>query len=316
MLPSLNDWVFPDVIDASICKAFKACDRKGSHKYFNGLHMKEDEESVHLVAGRAIASGCEETRNRFYFEKRSSDVSIESGLETLLGAYGPDRPDEYKNHKRLEEAFRAYWKKWPLSLSSGIVPIEAGVENTFSFELPILHPVTGKPLIYAGKRDMIGREMDIDDPFGNQVEGELWGIDEKTCGYVNEGWQHDYELEWQFLGYTYYERMVELNEISGVIIRRIGLKRAKFDLRSDLKDAKIRYTSEQLEDWYNEMLVTVNAMVEAYNFSKFSGTDISRQNFSTSCNDFTGCEFKSLCTHSVNVPDYQIVRWNPLKREM
>lgn len=316
MQPNLNDWIFPDAIDGTMCKSFKACPQQFFHKYVNGLHVPADETSVHLVAGKALAAALEEARNRFYVLGSCSTDAVEYGLEKLIEVYGPDRPQEAKNLSRMSEAYRAYFKKWPLSFSSGIVPIEAGVENTFSFPLPILHPTTGKPLVYAGKRDMIGREMGVDDPFSNEAEGELWGVDEKTCKYINDGWQHIYDLDWQFLGYTYYERMIEGHEIEGVIIRRIGLARAKFTPSSDLKDAKIRYSDELMVDWYEEMLETVMLMTECFKASKIYNEDRSYKAFSEACNAFTGCDFKSLCTHAKVTPDYQIVRWNPLKREM
>lgn len=316
MQPNLSDWIFPDAIDGTMCKSFKSCPRQFFNKYVNGLHVPADETSVHLVAGKALAAALEEARNRFYVAGSCATDAVEYGLEKLIEVYGPDRPQEAKNLTRMTEAYRAYFKKWPLSFSSGIVPIEAGVENTFSFELPFNHPVTGKPLLYAGKRDMIGKEMGIDDPFSNEAEGELWGVDEKTCKYINDGWQHTYDLDWQFLGYTYYERIIAQHPIEGVIIRRIGLQRAKFTPNSDLKDAKIRYSDELLEDWYCEMIDTVSKMISIFEQSGRMLENTSPQAFSNACNEYTGCDFRSLCTHSKVTPDYQIVRWNPLKREM
>lgn len=310
-------WLFPAVLDASGMKEYKSCPRKWWHKYVEGKSLQGVAANVDLIAGRALAKGMEVGRKVFWVEGEDAEMAVEAGIEAMLEEYGKDRPEEVKNHERLKEAYRKYWKKWPMSRDRGIVPIEEGIEGTFSFEIPgLVHPDTGQPLLYAGKRDMIGREIGEDDPFGEGSEGDLWGVDEKTCGYVNDGWQHEYELDWQFLGYTYFERVVAGNDIEGVIIRKIGLKRKVFDGRSDLKQAKIRYDGKVLEDWYQEMIQTAAEMVWKYEEAKIEeGLKGIPQVFGNACNEYSGCQSRPICLHKEVLPEYTIFRWNPLTRE-
>ena len=313
----MSDMQFPAVLDATMFKSYKRCPRQFFHAHVEGKRLGGEDESVHLLAGRAFAKGLEAARGWFYSKSNDTTDSfhaIEMGLQALIDCYGPDRPAEAKNLSRLEEAFRAYFVRWPLSIDSGIVPELDGVESSFTFPIPgLAHPDTGEPMLYAGRRDMVGIDKDNVNPFDECAES-LWMVDEKTGGYIKEGWQYAYELDWQFLGYMYHERFILKRPVEGVVIRKINLVRKVFDAKGDLAQARITFSDEVLKDWYHQMTETALEIEATYRLRRTNGNfhpNTFPQVFGDACNAFgRGCDFKPLCRHTTP-PQYKIHRWDP-----
>ena len=64
----------------------------------------------------------------------------------------------HKNIDRVIEALIYYFDTWPMAtdlLKPYMFEGQPSVEFTFSIPLPILHPDTNQPILYAGRCDMI-----------------------------------------------------------------------------------------------------------------------------------------------------------------
>ena len=310
------DIKFPAVLDSTIVKAWKSCPRRTLYEHFCGLREGGDMASVDLVAGGAMAKGLETARKAFYFEGMTAINAIDEGQIALGMAYGSDRPAEKKNLPRVRAAFQHYFDKWPLDRTFGIVPIPDGVEK--SFALPIgdfKHPDTGEALLYAGRIDMLGELKAEASIFGydDVPAGEFYGVDEKTTGSINSLFYSRYDLDFQMLGYLYSYRKMGI-PLKGIQVRGIGLTNKKdIDVTTDYKETFVNPPDEVINDWYDELLLTVDYMLWVY---KKGDESAYSQAFGNSCNDFgRSCAFKPVCGYYPAVPEYSVIRWNPLERD-
>ena len=307
---------FPAVLDSTILKAWKSCPRKTFYEHFCGLRERDDSMSVDLVAGRAMASGLEAARKAFYFSGMTTANAIDEGQIALGMAYGSDRAGEKKSLSRVRSSFQHYFDVWPLDRTVGVVPIEGGVEKSFSVPISeeLFHPDTGLPLQYAGRIDMLGTLQADSSLFGyDELESALYGVDEKTTGSINSSFYSRYDIDFQMLGYVWAYGKVGIN-LAGIKVRGIGLTNKKeIDVITDYKETTVLPSPLVIEDWYVNLKETAEEMVQVYKNMKGEGSY--KQNFGNSCNDYgRSCSFKPVCSYSPSVPEYQIVRWNPLEK--
>ena len=163
---------FPSAIDSTTLAAFRSCPQKAFRTYFQ--HFKPLGESVHLVAGKAFAEGIEYARRAFYEQKLSPEDSVAAGLSALIQSYGDFEcpPESAKSLERTAGALEFYFESYPLGVDAAI-PLQfpdgrSGIEFSFAQPLPIPHPITGDPILYTGRADMIA-EL----PCGPTISGEL-----------------------------------------------------------------------------------------------------------------------------------------------
>jgi hypothetical protein len=172
---------FPSTLDSTIMAAFKSCPRKAYLEFME--HWKLKDQSVHLHAGAAYASGMEAARAAFYIHGKSADDSVAIGVQEVLRAYGNFEcpPESAKSLERTAGALEFYFSHYrlgedkaiPLSLPGG----KTGIEFNFLEPLDILHPVTGDPLLYSGRMDMLC-----------EYEGMKLGEDDKTASQLGASW--------------------------------------------------------------------------------------------------------------------------------
>ncbi len=150
---------FPQVVDASFLAAFRACPQRAFRTYIE--HWKPKGESIHLVAGKAFASGLEAARRAFFEEGFSDQDALGRGIHALMKEYGDFQPDEgaKKTLERMCGALEYYFEQYPLDTDSAR-PLEmpsgkSAIEFNFIEPLPYLHPVSGDPILYTGRSDMI-----------------------------------------------------------------------------------------------------------------------------------------------------------------
>jgi len=307
---------FPAVLDSTIIKAWKSCPRKCYYEHFCGLREQDPNMSTDLVAGKAFAKGLETARKAFYFGSMSASNAIDEGQIALGMEYGPDRSGEKKNLPRVRNAFTKYFDIWPLDKNSGIVPVEDGVEKSFSIPIPgLFHPDTDEPLHYAGRIDMLGEQKSEIGLLGyDESSGGLYGVDEKTTGSINSTFFTKYDLDWQMLGYHWAYRQLGL-ELQGIKVRGIGLtNRKEIDITQDYKETVVLYNENIISDWFSELLFTANQMLDFY--TKNKGEDSFPQAFGNACSDYArSCAYKPICSYFHTLPEYQIIRWNPLERK-
>lgn len=324
---------FPEVLDSSIMASFKSCPQLFKKQYVEDWKGKE--VSVHLHAGGAFAKGMEVTRQAFFtgeyqfwskipqptvdgeirFETKSfieqhpignAEDAIACGLQAVMFHYGDFQcpADSAKSLERTAGAFEFYWANYPLTQEKafGPVPItlpngRRGIEFSFAHALPIKHPVTGNPLIYAGRCDSI-------DDF---LDGIFVG-DEKTTTQLGASWGRQWDLRSQFIGYNWgtHESGIEVN---GTVVRGVSILKTKYDTQQ----AVVPCFPWMREQWFEELVYSwIPDMIQCWE------TGVWRHNFDHSCSEYGGCSFRLPCGSedeaSYLSTFFERRQWSPLTR--
>jgi hypothetical protein len=310
---------FPEIWDSTQLEAF-SCPMRGFRQYIQ--HFQQ-EESVHLVAGAAFAKGLHVAREAFYDGGESEEDSIYAGILALRAEYGDyyDQWNENKSVDRMALALEAYFAEYRLPFDD-VVPY-ALPEGGHAYEMgmlePIvdmqgkemLHPVTGKPLLFSGRMDMLGQHM-----------GKLWVTDEKTTsGYFSKDWGSQWDLRGQFSAYcwllqqkarNYGSQFDYLKDISGVIVRGISLPKSTakdFAKRQQayMDSGTIRFQQHitsrshyEIENWHRFMVERVQSAKFAYQSYCDSGETLPEMFFSgtfgSDCTSYSKpCQFMASC---------------------
>jgi hypothetical protein len=293
---------FPSAVDSTMLKTFRECPRKFELEYLH--HWKSKAPSVHLHAGQAFAKALEVTRTAFYSEGKTSEESLQAGAEALIEAYGHfDEPhDTAKTLPRMLGALDYYFEAWPLD-SDPLKPHEwapgkFGIEFSFASPLPFDHPVTGDPLLYTGRADMLA-----------EMGGALYIEDDKTASQLGSQWLHQWDLRSQFTGYCWSAKRVAGLPVQGAIVRGVSILKTKYD-HAQL----ITYRQDWMIDrWINQVLHDLARMREAWESGYFD------YNLDEACNSYGGCLFRRICLTEHPGPwlqmDYEQRVWDPLARE-
>lgn len=179
--------MFPHTIDSTILSAFRSCPQKAFLQYVQ--HWKPIFNSVHLVAGGAFASGIEAARRAFYVDGASPEDAEAAGMQALIHHYGDFEcpADSAKSLERMIGALEFYFFMYPLG-NDGANPITLpngtrGIEFSFAEPIDINHPVTGEPILYTGRSDMIAERA-----------GGIYIYDEKTTSSLGASWGRQWEM--------------------------------------------------------------------------------------------------------------------------
>lgn len=307
-------WKFPRVVDSTIRSDFVSCATKGYYSFIRKLGSKDP--SIDLIAGGAFAKGLEVVRGLFYSE--DSDVrgnlakSLEAGMMAAIEEYtrelGANEVPEHKAQKgpdRVVTALAAYFDKWHPAvdhIQPAFLNGRPQVEYTFSVPLPLLHPETKEPLLYAGRFDLVG-----------MYNGQLVGVDEKTTSQLGATWVNQWNLRGQFTGYCWALRQFQFPAV-GMIVRGVSfLKQTKSNPVGHEFSESIQMRAEwQIEAWYQQLLQDIHRMLLAYESGWYD------QAFGDACSAYTGCPFQRLCTsHDPEnwIEGYYGMRdWDPLKK--
>lgn len=291
---------FPAVLDSTIIAAFRSCPRKAFMEFFQ--HWKSKDPSVHLHAGAAYARGLEVAREAFYVHSRTPADAVAMGVAALLEFYGDfDCPDDSaKSAIRMAGALEFYFDSYPLD-SDSAVPIKLpsgkrGIEFGFVEPLSILHPVTGDPLQYSGRMDMV-----VD------YQGMVLGEDDKTASALGASWPRQWDLRSQFTGYVWGAARAGI-KLNGFLIRGVSILKTKYDTQQ-----AITYRPEwQLERWEKQLERDIKRMIACWEEGYFD------YNLDHACAEYGGCPFRQICL--TQQPDqmlpafFQRRRWNPVTR--
>lgn len=294
---------FPHVIDNTIRESFRNCARKFYWGHIRQLGPRNP--SVHLHAGGAFASGLEHARRAFYGEGKSAREAEAIGAREIIRFYGDfDAPEfgsgSLKTVDRMVGALVSYFDAYPLETDYlKPMPMANGlpaVEFTFSIPLPIAHPITGDPLLYGGRFDMLAVK-----------DNTLWVVDEKTTSQLGASWMGQWDLNSQFTGYCFAARSYGY-PVVGAIIRGISI------LKNDYGHAQaIIYRPDwQLDRWYEQLIRDVRGMVRAWEEGYYDYA------LGAACSAYGGCTFKKLCTKQdperwIEI-DFIPRHWNPLEK--
>jgi len=292
---------FPDVIDSSLLSAWRSCRRKVFLEYFQ--HWKPVLPNVHLHAGASFAHGLEVTRKAFYEEGLSADEAIGAGFAALMTRYGnfacPE--DSAKSASSMAGALEYYFHAFPLDTDNAkptVLPSgKRGIEFSFLEPIDVNHPVTGDPILYAGRFDMIA-----------DYAGGRWGEDDKTTSSLGASWGKQWDLRSQFTAYCWGALRGGL-KLNGFLVRGVSILKTKYDTA----EVMTHRPQWMIDEWYEATLADVREMVATWQSGYW------RKALDNACNEYGGCLFKQICTS--NDPqrwlavNFQRRRWDPVSRE-
>lgn len=322
--------MFPHTIDSTTLAAFRSCPQKMFRTYVE--HWKPKGESVHLVAGGAFAKGIEVAR-KAYFEGEAHVPQVEFvhdetlgysvrkvtwndspcaagdreaaealGIGALIAAYGDFEcpADSAKSLERTCGALEFYFQHYPLG-ADGTEPItlaggRRGIEFSFARPLDIRHPVTGDPILYTGRSDMIAEAF-----------GGVYVFDEKTTSQLGASWPRQWENRAQFTGYVWSAREEGI-EVQGAIIRGISILKTKYDT---LQAITYR-TPYEIDRWLEQTHRDIKRMIECWESGWWD------YSLDGACGEYGGCSLLRVCK-SANpeswLPmDFEQRVWDPLAR--
>jgi PD-(D/E)XK nuclease superfamily len=293
---------FPAYIDSSMRASLSSCQTSFNYSYVLNLAVRA--ESVHLVAGGAFARGIEVVRLSFYGEGKSVEDSLYAGCLAAIEEYGEFTPPPAPlsgSNKTLENVVKAigfYFTEWPMQ-SDHIQPWKKAdgspaVEFSASLPLETRHPVTGDPIIYCGRFDMLGIYNDL-----------CFIVDEKTTSQLGNSWLNNWKLRSQQTGYVWMAREYGY-PVAGAIIRGISF------LKNSFGSAEvIEYRPEwQIVRWKRQLEKDVQRAIQAW---KDDDWDMS---LDTACTNYGGCSFQKLCLSNnpeIWYGEYETRTWSPIK---
>lgn len=290
---------FPAVIDNSMLNDFRSCPQRAFRAHIE--HWKGKGDSVHLVAGGAFARGLEVTRHAYYEEETDAQTAIARGTGALLEEYGTFECPELssKSPERMAGALVAYFDEWPLDKGAkpSIMPSgRRAIEFSFAEPLPIAHPISGEPIIYAGRTDMI-----CDFAGGRYLE------DDKTTTALGDTWASKWELRSQFTGYCWAAREAGI-DVNGVLVRGVSILKTKYGFAQ-----AITYRSPwEIKRWLDQTVRDVERMIWSWRDAVWDW------NLGDACDAYGGCQFKQVCKSPephIWLPMYfERRRWDPLER--
>lgn len=291
---------FPTVLDSTTMAAFKSCPRKAQLEYIE--HWKLRDQSVHLHAGAAYATGIEAGRRAFYLDGQSAEDSVALALGACLKAYGDFQcpADSAKSAERTAGALEYYFSQYrlgedqaiPLTLPGGAT----GIEFNFLEPLDIAHPVTGEPLLYSGRMDMMC-----------SYEGMKLGEDDKTASQLGASWPRQWDLRSQFTGYVWGAGRAGI-KLDGFLVRGVSILKTKYDTLQ-----AITYRPQWMIDrWYEQLLRDIARMIQAWETGYYDF------NLDHACAEYGGCPFRGVCQMrdpaALLRQQFERRRWDPVAR--
>ena len=320
--------MFPHTIDSTMLAAFRSCPQKMFRQYVQ--HWKPTNESVHLVAGGAFAKGLEVARRAFFegiasvptvtyppeadFKRKvvwedqpcpmhDNTLATSLGMAACIAAYGDFEcpPESAKSLERTAGALEFYFDRYPLG-EDGMLPIQlpdgrSGIEFSFANPLDIVHPISGDPILYTGRADLICHFAD-----------GLWILDDKTTSSLGASWANQWELRSQFTGYCWSARQQGLQP-AGCLVRGVSILKTKYDTQQVMTYR----TDYEIDRWYQQTLRDIERMMQCWESGWWDYA------LDTACTEYGGCSLTRICK-SQSPDDYLPMYfhqrvWDPLARK-
>ena len=320
--------MFPHTIDSTMLAAFRSCPQKMFRQYVQ--HWKPTNESVHLVAGGAFAKGLEVARRAFFegtaavptvtyppeadFTRKvvwedqacpmhDNTLATSLGMAACIAAYGDFEcpPESAKSLERTAGALEFYFDRYPLG-QDGMLPIQlpdgrSGIEFSFANPLDIVHPISGDPILYTGRADLICHFAD-----------GLWILDDKTTSSLGASWANQWELRSQFTGYCWSARQQGMQP-AGCLVRGVSILKTKYDTQQVMTYR----TDYEIDRWYQQTLRDIERMMQCWEAGWWDYA------LDTACTEYGGCSLTRICK-SPSPDDYLPMYfhqrvWDPLARK-
>lgn len=308
MSPAEAGLAFPELVDNTAMSEFGLCETRGY--YFSNHRIVPSGANIHLHAGGAFAFGLEKSRRAFYQDGLGKDEAMRLGLEAIIQFYGPITPPPAKTGDKsvdnVVRAFDSYMQRYPLG-EDPIKPLitangQAMVEFTFSMPTEVKHPLTGNPILYGGRADMIGA----------MTTGEvqtLFVTDEKTASQLGESWAKQFDLDSQFTGYIAAAK-THGYPVAGALVRGVGL------LKTKISHAEVTvYRKDwEIQRWWENLHLKLHRWIRAWETGQFE-----KALAKSACSAYGECPYALLCKSSE--PDnwiplhYRRNTWNPLEKD-
>lgn len=292
---------FPAVVDSTLIGTFRSCPTKARLAYFE--HWKPGTDSVHLIAGKAFATGLEVAREAFYVSGIDAETALAMGVRALWVEYGdfacPE--DSPKSPLRMAGALEAYFANYPLGADGARPHIfkgaKHGIEFSFVEPLPnVRHPETGDPLLYSGRADMVC------DAFGG-----LFLYDEKTASQLGASWLKQWEHRSQFTSYCWGLRSHGYRP-TGIVVRGVSILKESYGHAQ-----AVTYRADwEVDRWLAQTERDLLRMIEMWKSGVWD------YNLDHACTEYGGCAFIRPCkspTPENWLPLYFTRRkWDPVTR--
>lgn len=314
---------FPEVIDSSIRSTLVACHRQFYYQHL--LNLRGSSVSIHLHFGACIAKAFEIARKSYWAEGKDEIHAVSDACKAFIIHWGDfEIPDDIIHTragvKTLEaglDAIMSYFEQFPLG-SDVVKPLiinnKPMVEISAALPIPnTAHPVTGDPIIYAGRLDMLGIFNDA-----------VFVVDEKTSVALGQSWRSNWQLRGQFTGYCWLVRSYGI-EASGAIIRGIGILKGSIQF----EQVVVTRPEWQINQWLIQLSRDVNRAIDAWKQMRIMaesglGDNVEQyghncwdQALDSACSSYGGCGYLKLCDSENPASwydDYARIPWHPLER--
>lgn len=296
---------FPDVIDNSMRKAYASCPTKFMHKYYENI-VPVNARTVDLHFGACFARGIEVARKSFYCKNGYTSASrinpVENGISAAVYAWGnfQSPPMSNKTLPRLIGALRYYFMQWPFE-NEWLTPVEDGIECSFAIDLPIMHPITNLPIMFAGRFDMLATDKN----------GRYYVVDEKTASKLGDSWIMNWDLDAQMSGYIW---AVKQSKIADIEI--MGQVRGISILKNDYGHVEVPIVRSKymIDQWHEQLLHDVEGMIRCWKAKWWD------KNLSNACTEYAhACDYAILCKSAdptrLIEGNFKEEIWNPLVRK-
>lgn len=324
---------FPAVIDNTMRQAWWTCPHLFFRQHVQGLRRRDRDsdgnviatKSIHLHFGGALARGLEVTR-RAHFHGASELQAVTAGAEALIKEWGshelPAPSNRNEANKTLASCLLAhdgYFRYFDLADPQhrlGECDGKPLVEVSGALPIPgVLHPVTGEPLLYAGRFDAICSR-----------HNKLWGLDDKSTGsnVDSESWRSQWKLSGQFTGYAWLARAWGFS-LDGFLVHGIQV------LTETTRYAEAITPRPQwlIDEWVAQLREDVKTMIEQYtvfigggNKKLFSLPHPFGRAYGSACHAYNRpCSYLDDLCAQPNPEDwvssaFTVERWNPLERNV
>jgi len=317
---------FPTTVDNTMLSAFMSCPQKFFNEFSIGIAPSGISPDLH--AGGCFASALETARYSIYAEGKSVFAAICDAYPIYTrqwGLYEPPDMGSRTNPKTYLSVFHAlvdYFREYPpdedplqpYMLESG----KPALEFTFAIPLPINHPVTGDPLLYSGRFDMLSE-------FAPNM---LCVLDEKTTKSFVHYWAKQWQMRGQFLGYVWAAQQHGY-PCNHYAVRGIAIQKTQIQ---HLELPPTPVTTIQINDWYDNMLFKALRMVNCWGNMTEAGLESQvdenhyaqdnphahwDKSYVEACTQYGLCSFFDMCTSDEPAALYNTFErrhWDPLHK--
>lgn len=277
------------------------CGQQLNYKFF--YHLRPNVNNIDLHAGGSFAKAVEVVRVQFYQHKQAVEQAKVAGARALITAYGDVDPGEsVKTPDRMLGALVSYIEQYNPEtdhIKPAMIGGKAAVEFNFAWPIDVLHPVTGQPIIYCGRFDMLGHL--------NGDETSMYVVDEKTTKQLGATWAKQWDLRSQFMGYIWGSRKFGHN-VKGAVVRGVSILKTQYGHA----EALVHFPDFLIERWYEQLCDRIERWKRMW-----AGVERWDYNYSSVCSQYGGCAYRLLCgvenPSEWIEPYYKIEKWDPMK---